>query len=87
MPAYLHAQQFRQPMLVFVGSDTVASSRQAWATVSTSDGARPWTAVHLDADADRGVARSLGVVDVPTLLALTPRRPSSGGHRSPALGR
>ena len=70
--AYLHAQQFRQPMLVFVGSDAVAASRQAWSAVDSADALQPWTPVRLDADADRDIARSLGVVSVPTLLALTP---------------
>ena len=69
--AYLHAQQSRQPMLVFVGSGEVAASRDAWAGLVSADAdLSPWTAVRLDADADRDVARSLGVVGVPTLLAL-----------------
>ena len=71
--AWLHGQQYGQPMLVFVGSDTVAASREAWAGLAAADDQlSPWTAVRLDGEADRDVARSLGVVGVPTLLALTP---------------
>jgi HEAT repeat protein len=85
--AYLHAQQFRQPMLVFVGSDAVAASRQAWSVVASSDAVRPWTTVRLDADADRDAARSLGVVTVPTLVALTPDGRTVGRVERPLTDR